>query len=90
MRYRASAITVLLLVVGIVAFGLPQGMWAQAVLATVTGQVSDATGARIVGAVVTITNPDTNISNPTETKPVTEISGKRGRGFSTARAGLTH
>ena len=67
MRYRGSAITVLLLVVGIVAFGLPQGMWAQAVLATVTGQVSDATGARIVGAVVTITNPDTNISNPTET-----------------------
>ena len=67
MRYRGSAITVLLLVIGIVAFGLPQGMWAQAVLATVTGQVSDATGARIVGAVVTITNPDTNISNPTET-----------------------
>jgi hypothetical protein len=43
--------------------------FSQQTTATVTGQVQDASGAIVLGAKITITNTDTNISNSTETGP---------------------
>jgi hypothetical protein len=49
-----------LCVVLVLAWGAPPGVYAQVLYGSITGNVSDASGARVPGAEAKITNPDTN------------------------------
>jgi hypothetical protein len=62
------------LVACVLLLGMNVALWAQGATATVTGRVSDATGAILTGSNVTITNTATNV----QYKTVTNNAGVKG------------
>ena len=59
--------TIFVLVVCLMALGLTAGLFGQAVNSTVLGSVTDATGGVVVGAKVTLTEANTNVSHNGQT-----------------------
>lgn len=57
----------LCIVFGLVSFVLPTALWAQQAAAAINGTVTDATGAIIPGATITLLNAATGVSRTTQT-----------------------
>src|SRR5580658_7332148 len=64
---RSSALGLSVIVVAVLSLLSTVSMFGQAVNSTVLGTVSDSTGAVVVGAKVTLTEADTNVSRTGQT-----------------------
>ena len=67
-RSRGIALPRVLLA-ALIAWGAAPSAWSQAVKGTLLGTITDAQGAALPGATVTITEVGTNISRSTMTNP---------------------